>query len=334
MRYYWLKFKEDFFDSKRIKKLRGMAGGDTYLVIYLKMQLKALKTGGILEFTGVEDEFADELALDLDENPNDVRVTLMFLLQYGLCECSDNVHYYLPWVAENTGSEGDSAKRVREHRQRKLQEVSVWADADVPYLNDSQNRTRYNGNYYVCMKRDGYHCSICGSTENLCMHHIDGYDPEKPENSDANKLLTLCHKCHSQVHAGKLIPEDVLERIGYYDPCNAPVTQVKRLCNVEIEKDKEIEKDNKRGRFTPPSLEEVKAYCEERGNSVDPQTFIDFYTAKDWMIGKNRMRDWKAAVRTWERNRTEKRKSNPALKYKQTPISETDFDKMIVNLEE
>lgn len=248
MRYYWLKFKEDFFDSKRIKKLRGMAGGDTYLVIYLKMQLKALKTGGILEFTGVEDEFADELALDLDENPNDVRVTLMFLLQYGLCECSDNVHYYLPWVAENTGSEGDSAKRVREHRQRKLQEVSAVADAD--------------------------------------------------------------------------------------DPCNTPVTQVKRLCNVEIEKDKEIEKDNKRGRFIPPSLDEVKAYCDERGNSVDPQTFIDFYTAKDWMIGKNRMRDWKAAVRTWERNRTEKRKSNPALKYKQTPISETDFDKMIVNLEE
>ena len=52
-RYYWLKFQGDFFDSKRIKKLRKLAGGDTYLVIYLKMQLKALKTGCILEYTGV-----------------------------------------------------------------------------------------------------------------------------------------------------------------------------------------------------------------------------------------------------------------------------------------
>ena len=100
MRYYWLKLKSDFFDSKRIKKLRAMAGGDTYLVIYLKMQLKALKTDGVLEFTGIENEFADELALDLDERPDDVRVTLLYLLQYGLCECSDNVHYVLPWVAE------------------------------------------------------------------------------------------------------------------------------------------------------------------------------------------------------------------------------------------
>ena len=117
-RYYWLKFRSDFFDSKRIKKLRNMAGGDTYTIIYLKMQLKALKTDGILTFTGVEEDFSDELALDLDERPDDVRVTLMFLLQYGLCECSDNIHYFLPWVAENTGSETASTQRVREYRNR------------------------------------------------------------------------------------------------------------------------------------------------------------------------------------------------------------------------
>ena len=65
-RYYWLKFRDDFFDSKRIKKLRRMAGGDTYVIIYLKMQLKALRTGGVLEFTGIEKEFAEELSLDID----------------------------------------------------------------------------------------------------------------------------------------------------------------------------------------------------------------------------------------------------------------------------
>lgn len=50
----------------------------------------------------------------------------------------------------------------------------------------------------------------------------------------------------------------------------------------------------------PPSLQEVETYCKERGNHIDAQRFIDFYTAKGWMIGKNRMTDWESAVRTWE----------------------------------
>ena len=54
-------------------------------------------------------------------------------------------------------------------------------------------------------------------------------------------------------------------------------------------------------RFTPPSVEEVRAYCFERGNNVDPERFVDFYESKGWTVGKNRMRDWKAAVRNWER---------------------------------
>lgn len=53
-------------------------------------------------------------------------------------------------------------------------------------------------------------------------------------------------------------------------------------------------------RFTPPSLEEVKNYCKERKNEINAQNFIDFYSAKGWMIGKNKMKDWRAAVRTWE----------------------------------
>ena len=135
-RYYWLKFRADFFDSKRIKKLRNMAGGDTYVIIYLKMQLKALKTAGVLEYTGIEEQFADELALDIDERPDDVRVTLLFLLQYGLCECSDNVHYYLPWVEQNTGSETASTQRWREWRDRKQVDTRVaMLESNTPPTN-------------------------------------------------------------------------------------------------------------------------------------------------------------------------------------------------------
>ena len=54
-------------------------------------------------------------------------------------------------------------------------------------------------------------------------------------------------------------------------------------------------------RFTPPTVEEVRDYCQSRSNSVNPETFVDFYTAKGWFVGKNKMKDWKSAVRTWEK---------------------------------
>lgn len=117
-KYVWLKLKEDFFSSKRIKKLRKMAGGDTYTIIYLKMQLLSLKTDGILKYTGLEDNFAAELALDLDESPEDVSVVLMYLASCGLIETSDNVNFLLPYVVANTGSETDAAQRMREMRKR------------------------------------------------------------------------------------------------------------------------------------------------------------------------------------------------------------------------
>lgn len=68
-------------------------------------------------------------------------------------------------------------------------------------------------------------------------------------------------------------------------------------------KEKESKKksaDKPHRSFTPPTLEEVRAYCAERKNNVDAQRFMDFYESKGWFVGKNKMKDWKAAVRTWE----------------------------------
>lgn len=62
-------------------------------------------------------------------------------------------------------------------------------------------------------------------------------------------------------------------------------------------------KGEKRKRFIPPTVDEVKAYCSERNNGIDPQSFVDYYAARGWNIGKNKMQDWKAAVRTWENRR-------------------------------
>lgn len=80
--------------------------------------------------------------------------------------------------------------------------------------------------------------------------------------------------------------------------------------DIDIEKDKENIKKKTASRFTPPTLQEVTAYCQERNNNVDAERFIDYYTSNGWKVGKNSMKDWKAAVRTWEKTSDTK----PALK--------------------
>ena len=68
-------------------------------------------------------------------------------------------------------------------------------------------------------------------------------------------------------------------------------------------------------KFEPPTVDDVRAYCQERNNSVDPQTFVDFYSSKGWMVGKNHMKDWKAAVRTWEKSSRQSREAPAQKKY-------------------
>lgn len=115
-RYYWLKLKEDFFKSKEIKKLRTIAGGDTFVIIYLKIQLLSLKNEGKLFFDGIDNDFASELALEIDEDVENVRVTLNFLERCKLLECVAEDEYYLPIIPEITGSETQSTIRSRKSR--------------------------------------------------------------------------------------------------------------------------------------------------------------------------------------------------------------------------
>ena len=85
-KYYWLKLKEDFFRQKEIKKLRKIAGGDTYTIIYLKMQLLSLQNEGVLKYEGVEENIAEQIALEIDEDVDNVQITLSFLMAKKLIE--------------------------------------------------------------------------------------------------------------------------------------------------------------------------------------------------------------------------------------------------------
>lgn len=222
-RFYWLKLHKDFFRSKRIKALRKLPGGAEYTVIYLKMQLLSLEDDGILYFSHLYSDFADELALDLDEEPDAVRMAMQFLLNTGLMEKVSDDEYLLPFVKECTGSEGVSAERVRNFRERKALQ------------------------------------------------------------------------------------------------CNANVTEVKRVGNVEKEIEIEIEKDIdsvKRKRFQPPTLDDVRSRCKEMGYQTDPERFFNYYESNGWKVGKNKMVSWEKALAGWNaRDKADKPKSKPADKY-------------------
>lgn len=84
-------------------------------------------------------------------------------------------------------------------------------------------------------------------------------------------------------------------------------TDINTSVNTDICCAPQAETPKKTKRFSPPTVEEVRAYCIERRNNVDAERFVDYYTANGWQVGKNKMRDWKAAVRTWERNRSSSR---------------------------
>ena len=96
------------------------------------------------------------------------------------------------------------------------------------------------------------------------------------------------------------IPINKIDNTPYqncYDPINKNVKE-----NNKEEYIKEIYKE----KFLKPSLEDVKKYCQERNNKVDAESFINYYESVGWKVGKNKMKDWKAAIRTWERNQKNK----------------------------
>ena len=115
-KYYWLKLPTDFFEDKAIKRLRQIAGGDTYTIIYLKMLLKSLEDEGKMYYEGIEDTIAEEIALDINESVDDVQVTINYLVKKGLMQVSENEAELLR-MNEMIGSETDIARRVRKHRK-------------------------------------------------------------------------------------------------------------------------------------------------------------------------------------------------------------------------
>lgn len=145
---------------------------------------------------------------------------------------------------------------------------------------------------------------------------------------DAAKYNEVCQKRREAGRAGGIAKANaILEKQNVANLANATFEK-QNIANAgkkkqtvanlaDSDNDNEYENDikekiNKKENFKPPTMEEVRAYCVDRGNDIDAQSFVDFYESKGWMIGKNKMKDWKACVRTWERNGTKTRQESTA----------------------
>ena len=118
-KYYWMKQPLDFFSNIKILKLRKIAGGDTYTLILNKLMLLSVKTSGVLQYQGIEPSFAEELALMIYEDVENVKVTLSYMQATGLIEQINEREYLLPSVLPLIGKETDAAERMRKSREKK-----------------------------------------------------------------------------------------------------------------------------------------------------------------------------------------------------------------------
>lgn len=236
-KYYYLRLKDNFFDSDELKILESMKDGYLYSNILLKLYLRSLKNDGKLVVNERIPYNAEMLASVTGHQVGTIKQALSMFKELGLIEVLENGAIYMLDIQNFIGKGSTEADRQRLYDRRISEERK-------------QNKLTQSRN-----------------------------------------LEEICKKSTPEIE-------------------------------IELEKDIEIEKEihssaksttTKRKRFEKPTLSQITQYCLERNNNVNAEQFYDYYESNGWKVGKNAMKDWKACVRTWERNgydRPIKKKNN------------------------
>ena len=233
-KYYYLRLKDNFFDSDELKILESMKDGYLYSNILLKLYLRSLKNDGKLVVNDRIPYNAEMLASVTGHQVGTIKQALSIFKELGLIEILENGAIYMLDIQNFIGKGSTEADRQRLYDRR---------------ISDERKQ----------------------------------------------KKLTQSRNL-----------EEILEN-----------------STPEIELEKEIDSSasttTKRKRFEKPSISDIKQYCMERNNNVNAEHFFDYYESNGWKVGKNSMKDWKAAVRTWERS--EYRKPNSKKNSKEDAIN-------------
>ena len=224
-KYYYLRLKDNFFDSDELKILESMKDGYLYSNILLKLYLRSLKNDGKLVVNDRIPYNAEMLASVTGHQVGTIKQALSMFKELGLIEILENGAIYMLDIQNFIGKGSTEADRRRSYDRKIAQEKELLKVESV----------------FLMIRRP---------------------------------------------------------------PRSTPEIE------IELEKDIEIEKEihssasttTKRKRFEKPSISDIKQYCMERNNNIDASQFFDYYESNGWKVGKNSMKDWKAAVRTWEKN--------------------------------
>lgn len=224
-KYYYLRLKDNFFDSDELKILESMKDGYLYSNILLKLYLRSLKNDGKLVVNDRIPYNAEMLASVTGHQVGTIKQALSMFKELGLIEILENGAIYMLDIQNFIGKGSTEADRQRLYDRR---------------ISDERKQ----------------------------------------------KKLTQSRNL-----------EEILEK-------STPEIEIELEKEIKIEKeiDSSASTTTKRKRFEKPTLSEIKAYCIERGNKVDAQHFFDYYESNGWRVGKNSMKNWQAAVRTWEKN--------------------------------
>lgn len=234
-KYYYLKLKDNFFDSDAMIILESMENGYLYSNILMKMYLRSIKTDGRLMFNERIPYNANLLSKIVRHNVDVVEKAIKVFKELDLIEILDNGAIYMLDIQNYIGQSSTEADRKRLYR------------------------TKVNN-----------------------------------EKLQIGQMSTNCPD---------ITPPEI---------------------EIELEKEIKINKSTKRN-FEKPTIEEIQEYCNERNNGINANAFYDFYESKNWYVGKNKMKDWKACVRTWEQ-RNKKETIEPKWLHKEIKKEDDTFE--------
>lgn len=282
-RYYWLKLKNDFFEGDEINWLEEQENGAVYILFYLKLCLRSLRSDGVLmrRVGKIEIPYDTKKLAEITGTPLPAAETAMALLtSAGLVEVQENGALFMPQMEDMTGSETERAAIMRKYRTPKTEKENHSEDSDREIEVQSSNHN------VITMLPEPNHNVITSLPETD--HIVD---------TEIEKELEL----ESETEPEKESDADT-ESLLYPERDGAPETRTTTAAQAG-KGNFSGKRLDKAAQWVKPEPEEIAAYCAERQNGIDPEQFYDYYEANGWRMGQNPMRSWKAAVRTWERKK-------------------------------
>ena len=302
----WIKLTVDMFDNRKIKHLRRLPEGNNIVLIWVMLLTMAgrCNAGGMIFLTENIPYTPKMLADELGFEENTVRLALEALEQLNMIH-SDGFLSVSGWEEYQNVQGLDKVReqaRLRQAKHRAKRKESLVG---------AGNRCAYCGgvgdtiDHVIPRSRGGLDipenavpcCQACNSAK---------------KDKDVAEFLNARLSYGEHVDIDGILSNEVLQQYVSFDGEHFVTLQnenvtLRNAAEEDIEED--IERRNKKEsnktakRFTPPTVDEVAEYCRERGNNIDAAHFVDYYSARGWELSKGRkLKDWKAAVRTWERN--------------------------------